>query len=127
MTGGALRKCPTCLTEVEPMQLGFRDYRFLGDALPGKIAPMDFDMVLERHGSVLIVELKPKGVAIGKGQQLTYKTMAGMGCDVWLVQGDWDADMVAWARMTKAGRWADRKSITPEQFKEMIAEWWTTH
>jgi hypothetical protein len=120
-----LRKCPTCLTPVEPMQLGYRDFRFLGDALPGKVAPMDFDFVLERNGHMLVVELKPKGVGIGMGQTITYKTFVKMSPknEVWLLQGEPTDDQLGFARMSTAGRWVERRSITEKEFVRMVKQW----
>lgn len=107
------------------MQLGYRDFRFLGDALPGKVAPMDFDFVLERNGHMLVVELKPKGVSVGMGQQITYKSFvkASPKHEVWLLQGDQHDDALGFARMNVAGRWVDRRSITEKEFVGMVKEW----
>jgi hypothetical protein len=60
----------------------------VASALPGKVAPMDLDFVLERKGQVLILELKPEGVGLSVGARMTYRTFEKMGCSVWVVQGE---------------------------------------
>ena len=87
MANQPLRGCPTCLTPVAETKLGLRDYRWLSDYLPGKVAPMDFDGVLERNGHFLILEFKPEGVRPRTGQARTLRA-ARKWADVWLVQGD---------------------------------------
>lgn len=121
----ALRKCPTCLTPVDDIQLGFRDFKFLGDALPGKVAPMDFDFVLERNGHFLVVEFKPKGGAVGMGQTITYKSFVKQSPrnEVWLIQGDPEDETIAYARMSTTGRWTERRSITKKEFIRMVTQW----
>jgi hypothetical protein len=83
-----LRGCPTCGTPVTDIQLGLRDYRWLGDALPGRVAPMDIDFLLERNGNFLIQEYKPEGVRPPVGQARSLRALREAGADVWLVQGD---------------------------------------
>jgi len=84
----ALRGCPTCGSRVKDINLGLRDFRWVASALPGKVAPMDLDFVLERKGQVLILELKPEGVGLSVGARMTYRTFEKMGCSVWVVQGE---------------------------------------
>jgi hypothetical protein len=49
-----LRGCPTCGTRVHDLDLGLRDFRWVSSHLPGNVAPMDIDFVLERKGKVLM-------------------------------------------------------------------------
>lgn len=70
------------------VDMGLRDYRWVSESLPGKIAPMDLDAVLEKNGHVLILEMKPKGAPVPLGQRLTLKNFVRMGCDVWVIWGD---------------------------------------
>jgi len=79
-----LKACPLCGTEVTEQMFGLRDYRWLEDALPGRVAPTDLDFVLERGGRVLIMEYKPKGALLSMGQRLTLRTFVRMGADVWI-------------------------------------------
>jgi hypothetical protein len=88
MANEPLRGCPTCGTPVEEVRLGLRDYRWVSDKLPGRVAPMDFDFVLERRGNFLVIEFKPKGMAPPPGQARTLRTLRNAGGDVWLVYGD---------------------------------------
>ncbi len=83
-----LRKCPTCLTPVKDASLGLRDYRWVVEELPGRVAPMDIDFALERKGRFLFVEFKPPGGGLSVGARILYKTLVRAGHDVWLVQGD---------------------------------------
>jgi len=83
-----LRGCPTCGTRVRDLDLGLRDFRWVSSQLPGSVAPMDIDFVLERKGHVLMFDFKPEGVGLSVGARMTYRTFEKMGCSVWVVQGD---------------------------------------
>jgi hypothetical protein len=83
-----LRGCPTCGTPVAEAKLGLRDYRWVTDHLPGRVAPMDVDFLLERRGNFLIIEFKPRGVKPPPGQARSLRTLRNAGADVWLVYGD---------------------------------------
>ena len=83
-----LRACPTCGTPVSDAHLGLRDYRWVVDHLPGRVAPMDIDFLLERRGNFLVIEFKPRGVKPPPGQARSLRTLRSAGADVWLVQGD---------------------------------------
>ena len=88
MSNDPLRGCPTCLTPVKDIQLGLRDFRWASKALPGKIAPMDCDFVLERRGHFLVLEMKPEGGFVGTGQRITLKALEALGMTVLVVRGD---------------------------------------
>src|SRR6266516_2086082 len=83
-----LRHCPTCGHDASDIDIGLRDYRWLGDALPGKIAPMDVDFMLERNGHFLVLELKPAKAPLPMGQRLTLKalTRGPKSVQTWLVR-----------------------------------------
>jgi hypothetical protein len=87
MSNEPLRGCPTCGTKVTDVALGLRDYRWVSDKLPGRVAPMDIDFMLERNGHILIIEFKPAGVEAPTGQARTLRTLRQFA-DVWVVQGD---------------------------------------
>jgi len=87
MANAPLRGCPTCGTKVTDVALGLRDYRWVSDKLPGRVAPMDIDFLLERNGQLLILEFKPDDVEPGPGQARTFRTLKDHA-DFWLVQGD---------------------------------------
>ena len=70
------------------MDLGLRDYRWLGDALPGRVAPTDLDALLERKGHFLVLEYKPPGMPLPMGQRITLRSLVKLGMDVWVVWGD---------------------------------------
>lgn len=126
MTADApLRKCPTCLTPVAEARLGLRDYRWLGDALPGKVAPMDVDFLLERNGRFLIIELKPRHGRVSTGPLITFKAFKRLGADVWLVRGalDEDPENVTIETLGDDGKWESFGSITVDALKEAIAAW----
>lgn len=93
MANSPLRGCPTCGTPVTEARLGLRDYRWVSSKLPGKVAPMDFDFVLERGGHFLIMEFKPEGVKPGVGQARTLRA-AREWADVWVVYGEDGAEYV---------------------------------
>ena len=77
-----------CGTKVAEVNLGLRDYRWVNDLLPGKVAPTDIDFMLERKGHVLILEFKPANGFVPKGQAMTFRTLRKMGVEVWVVRGD---------------------------------------
>jgi hypothetical protein len=88
VTNAPLRGCPLCHTPIADVDIGLRDYRWLGEALPGRVAPTDIDFLLERRGKFLIHEYKPKGMPVNKGQRIALTRLVRKGFDVWLVQGD---------------------------------------
>jgi hypothetical protein len=87
MANDPLRGCPVCGTPIaEADHLGLRDYRWLNDELPGKIAPMDIDFILEKNERFLIHEYKPKGAPLRQGQRLTLRALKRRaGADIWVV------------------------------------------
>jgi len=87
MSNEPLRGCPTCGTKVSDVDMGLRDYRWVSSKLPGRVAPMDGDFILERKGKLLIIEFKPKGVEPGVGQSRTLRALKKFA-DVWVVHGD---------------------------------------
>lgn len=122
MTNAPLRGCPLCSTPIDNLDLGLRDYRWVTEALPGKVAPMDMDFVLERNGHVLIQEYKPEGAPLPLGQRLTLKTFVRMGCDVWVV---WEGEKkVQVGMMDRYGNVAFIESMTPAKFKRKTTEWY---
>ena len=51
------------------------EWDFLKDVWKGKIEPMDFDCVVERHGHFLVIETKSEGQKIGDGNALTFQAL----------------------------------------------------
>ncbi len=88
VSGKPLKKCPTCLTPVNDVSLGLRNYGWVNDLLPGKVAPTDIDFMLERKGHVLVLEFKSENGYVPKGQAMTFRTLRKMGVEVWVVKGD---------------------------------------
>lgn len=52
---------------------------------PTKIAPMDFDAVVERHGRFLAFETKTPGTPIPAGQRFTIERTLELGHWTWLI------------------------------------------
>ncbi len=51
-----LSQCPTCSQSIEDADLGLRDYTYLFNCLPGKVGPMDGDLILRsRTGKKLLL------------------------------------------------------------------------
>lgn len=88
MANEPLRGCPTCGTKVSNVDMGLRDYRWVSESLPGRVAPMDLDCVLEKNGRFLVMEFKPGGAPLPLGQRLTLKRLVRLGMDVWVVWED---------------------------------------
>lgn len=122
MTGAPLRKCPTCLTPVSDAQLGLRDFSWLKGTLPGRVAPMDFDFVLEHRGRFLNLEFKPAGAGpLGTGQRLTYRTLVRAGWDVFVVKGEGPVQV---GRLDEAGGVATWVWMELDELREMVLDWW---
>ncbi len=102
MSNENLRGCPLCGTPVSEAKLGLRDYNtWLADALPGRVAPMDVDFILEKNGHTLVIEFKPNNASLPLGQRLTLKHLVRTGADVWVV---WHDDGEAKARVGSMDR-----------------------
>ncbi len=87
MSNEPLRGCPTCRTPVSAVALGPRDYSWVSSKLPGRVAPMDIDFMLERNGKFLIIEFKPDEGRVGIGQGRTLRALR-QWADVWVMYGD---------------------------------------
>lgn len=124
MSNAPLRGCPTCGTPVDKaVHLGLRDYRWLGDALPGKVAPMDVDFMLERNGQFLVVENKPGGAPIPMGQRITLKTLVRLGMEVWVAWEHEDGKHAEVGVMDKHGNVNFIERITVTKLKNKVVEW----
>ena len=120
MTGAPLRRCPTCLAPASESKLGLRDYQWLGDALPGKVSPMDCDFVLERNGNFLIIEFKQADGYVPTGQFITLKALERMGAEVWLVRGDGPRVTV---EVLLNGEWMPPFDITVDELAKETRKW----
>ena len=103
MANDELRGCPTCGTPVTEVSLGLRDYRWVADALPGRVAPMDLDFMLEKNGRFLVLEYKPGVAPLPLGQRLTLKQLVRLGMDVWVVWHDDGNDTCKVGSMNRNG------------------------
>lgn len=123
----ALRKCPTCLTPVKELDLGLKNYRWLRDALPGRVGLADLDGVLEQAatGRVLVFEFKPAGASIPLGQRLLLKRFVRFGCDVWVIwEGREDTHEVG--AMDRAGNVPFVAKVSTQGLRQRVREWWQT-
>jgi hypothetical protein len=120
-----LRGCPTCGTKTEKANLGLRDYRWLGDSLPGRVAPMDVDFMLERNGQFLVIENKPGGAPIPMGQRITLKALVRQGMDVWVAWEQEDGKHVEVGVMDKHGNVNFIDRMTVAKLKNKVSEWFS--
>lgn len=123
MANEPLRGCPTCGTRVSKVKMGLRDYRWVSNALPGRVAPMDLDCVLERGGNFLVMEFKPKGQGLPLGQRLTLKALVRQGWDVWVVWEEDDQHVQAGA-MDKRGDIPFVEDLLTEELSDRVSAWW---
>lgn len=119
-----LRGCPLCRTPVADAQLGLRDFRWVADALPGKVAPMDVDAMLEKNGRFLVIELKPKGVPIPLGQRLTLKALVRLGMDVWVVWETPEGKRVEVGAMDRSGNTPFVEDMTVNRLRRKVVDWY---
>lgn len=107
--------------------IGLRDFRWLGDALPGRVGGSDLDLVLEQSktGRVLITELKPEHMTLPLGQRLLLKRFVNLGCDVWVVWETPGSNFVEVGAMDRDGNipFVERMSIG--KFKTKVGQWWS--
>lgn len=122
MANAPLRACPTCGTKVTDTQMGLRDYRWVSEALPGKIAPMDLDCVLERKGHFLVMEFKPEGAPLPMGQRLTLKALVRLGMDVWVVH-EYPDSWVEVGAMDKNGAVPFSERMRQVRLRRLVADW----
>ena len=123
MANEPLRGCPVCGTKVKDINIGLRDFRWVADALPGRVAPMDLDCVLERRGHVLIIELKPGGAPLPLGQRLTLKNFARMpDIDVWVVWEQADGKVEAGV-LDRNGNVVFVESMTVRALNLRVTKW----
>ena len=101
--------------------MGLRDYRWVADALPGRVAPMDIDMMLERRGKFLVAEFKPKGAPLPMGQRLTLKALVRLGMDVWVVWEDEDRAEVG--AMDRHGNVPFVEDMRQNRLRRRVSDW----
>jgi hypothetical protein len=112
--------------DVAELKMGLRDYRWVSDALPGRVAPMDLDCVLERRGHFLVQEFKPKGAPLPMGQRLTLKALVRLGMDVWVVwENDTDPDRVEVGAMDRNGNVPFVEDMRKGRLRRRVADWYT--
>jgi hypothetical protein len=112
---------------VKDVNLALRDFRWVNEALPGKVGGQDIDFVLSqaKTGRVLMLEMKPDGAFVSLGARLTFKVFVNMpGIDVWVVWGPDKAGDVARARMDLNGEWDEVDTMSVDCLAEDIAAWW---
>jgi hypothetical protein len=64
-----------------------RDYRWITDRLPGKVAPMDGDFILERNGDFLFMEFRQPGEYVSRGKEITISELRSIPViDFWVVE-----------------------------------------
>ena len=123
--GGLLKTCPTCGTSVGKVNMGLRDFRWVNEALPGRVGGMDLDFCVTQNitGRVIFLELKPGGAPVSRGARLTFALFAGRGDTCWVV---WDLGdgMVERGVFDKAGRVQRRTTMTQEELAEDLGGWW---
>jgi hypothetical protein len=107
---------------VAQADLGLRDYKWVSGLLPGRVAPMDLDCVLEKNGHILILEFKPKDMAMGMGQRITLKAFAKLGADVWVIYGD--GPMVRRTILNAGGVEEYPWDMTVEELAEEVTDWY---
>jgi len=126
MSNELLRGCPTCGTRVADTDMGLRDYRWVADALPGRVAPMDLDCVLEKNGNVLIMEFKPKGMALPLGQRLTLKAFVKKpNTRVWVVWEDPSHKHAEVGEMDVYGNVNFIERVTIAKLRSKVSTWFT--
>jgi hypothetical protein len=118
-----LRGCPLCGTPVSAVALGLRDYSWLGDALPGRIAPMDVDFLLEKNGRFLVLEFKPTGVPLGQGQRIALKHLVRKGFDVWVVRESQGRAWVSRHRLDEQGNEYTYTVMSRDNLASNVSEW----
>ena len=105
--------------------MGLRDYRWVSEALPGRVAPMDLDCVLEKNGRFLVMEFKPKGVPLPLGQRLTLKALVRTGADVWVVwENTTDRERVEVGAMDRAGNVPFVEDMRLNRLRRRVTEWY---
>lgn len=121
---GLLRGCPTCGTRVSEADLGLRDYRWVNEALPGKVGGMDLDFCISqaRTGRALFLEFKPAGGLVSTGARLTFKLLREKGFEVWVV---WDrGDIVDVSPVLLNGELGKKRILDRAALAEDIRAWW---
>ena len=120
-----LRKCPVCSTPVSEAQVGLRDYRWLGDALPGRVGAMDIDFLLTQSATnrALVIELKRPGEQVPQGQRLAFAQLRRMRFDVWVVWTKNDGHVLR-SIVQLDGLLSKPREITQRQLASLVGQWW---
>jgi len=124
VTNDPLRGCPLCGTRVAAVNLGLRDYTWLGDTLPGRVAPTDLDFVLEKNGCFLVLEFKGDGAPLPQGQRITLKTLVRKGFDVWVVWSDDTKRVLAAFAMNERGETKTPVAFSRASLRLAVHSFW---
>lgn len=116
------------MSEIVPQirQQGLLRFDFLGGCLPGRAAPTDIDMVIERNGHFLVIECKRPGQQIPRGQEITFDRLLELGCGrvrILVIEGHPPADIVACSWWGK-----QRESCDVQYVRDLASRWyaWAT-
>lgn len=124
MANDPILRCPVCLNRASVDDLGMRDYRWVSPFLPGRVAPMDMDFLLEKNGEFLVLEFKPKTGALGMGTRISYKALVRSGLfDVWVVWEESEHSVVM-AVMDKRGELLAPTVYTKDELAQKVADWY---
>ncbi len=117
----ALSTCPTC--GADNTDIGLRNFTWLFDVLPGRVAATDLDCIIEQHktGRILCIEFKPS-FYVPRGQSLLFDALIHQGWDVWVVvDKDLAKDRVGLQSWPLVG---PPKWMTVAELKKTVAAWW---
>jgi hypothetical protein len=122
---GKLIGCPTCGTKVKDIDIGLRDFRWVNEALPGKVGLMDIDGCITQAatGRALMMELKPKDDVVSTGARLTYALFRNLGIEVWLAWDEGDG-WVKVCEMMVDGSWGRARKMRRTTLARHVREWW---
>jgi hypothetical protein len=95
------------------------DWEFLNDCFaPSRIRISDLDGIVERHGEFLIIEAKPAGQQIPKGQEILLDKLVARGFTVLVLYGEVNEP-------TAMQHWpAAPKPTTESAIQQFVREWW---
>jgi hypothetical protein len=100
------------------------DWAILDGCFAGRIKPTDIDGCVERNGQFLVLEAKPSGKALSRGQEITLTRLAACSPSLVLVfWGHPPDEPVTQMRECWRGIWRDHPNPCLEVLRERSAAW----
>jgi hypothetical protein len=91
-----------------------------------RIRPTDIDGLVERHGNFLFLEAKSPGVALPRGQEITFCALARKPNNTIIVfWGDKTMQIITSIQVFQGGKKRDLADPSIDELRKVVSEWYS--